>query len=115
MDDSLTLLSISSKISESVICDNIEPYLGKVLQKNQWGYKKGLSTESLLVYLSETWKLNIDNGKVEGVIDFRKAFDSVNHEVFRYKPQTCGFYGNILGWLTSYLENRQQFVELNGV
>lgn len=50
-----------------------------------------------------------------GVIDFRKAFDSVNHEVLRYKLQTCGFYGNILGWLTIYLGNRQQFVELNGV
>jgi len=113
----LTLLSIPSKITESVICDNIDPHLGKVLHKNQWGYKKGLSTESLLIYLSETWKLNIDNGKVVGVIfiDFRKAFDSVNHDVLRYKLHACGFYGNLLQWLTSYLENRQQFVDLNGV
>ena len=29
--------------------------------------------------------------------------------------QACGFYGNVLQWLVSYLENRQQFVELNGV
>ena len=47
--------------------------------------------------LSETWKLNIDNGKVVGVIfiDVRKAFDSVNHEVLSYKLQACGFYGNL--------------------
>ena len=49
------------------------------------------------------------------VIDFRKAYDSGNHGVLRYKLQSCGFYGNILGWLSSYLQNRQQFVELNGV
>ena len=79
----LTLLSIPSKITESVICDNIDPHLIKVLHRNQWRYKKGLSTEALLIYLSETWQLNIDNGKGVGVvfIDFRKAFDSVNHEV----------------------------------
>ena len=27
-------------------------------------------------------------------IHFRKAFDSVDHEVLLYKMQTCGFYGN---------------------
>ena len=48
-------------------------------------------------------------------IDFRKAFDSVNHEVLSYKLQACGFYGNLLQWLTSYLGNSQQFVDLNGV
>ena len=110
----LTLLPIPSKITDSVICDNIVPHLGKVLHKNQWGYKKGLSTESLLIYLSETWKLNIDSGKVVRVIfiDFRKAFVSVSYEVLSYKLQACGFYGNLLQWLT---ENRQQFVDLNGV
>ena len=80
----LTLLSIPSKITESVICDNIDPHLIKVLHRSQWRYKKGLlSTEALLIYLSETWQLNIDNGKGISVvfIDFRKAFDSVNHEV----------------------------------
>ena len=45
-------------------------------------------------------------------IDFRKAFDSVNHEVLRQKLQACGFYGNLLQWLTSYLENGQEFVEI---
>ena len=48
-------------------------------------------------------------------IDFRKAFDSVNHEVLSYKLQACDFYGNLLQWLNSYLENSEQFVDLNGV
>ena len=48
-------------------------------------------------------------------IDFRKAFDSVNHEGLSYKLQACGFYGNRLQWLNSYLENSQQFVDLNRV
>ena len=48
-------------------------------------------------------------------IDVRKAFDPVNHEVLSYKLQACGFYGNLLQWLNSYLENSEQFVDLNGV
>ena len=39
----------------------------------------------------------------------------MDREVLFYKMQACGFYGNVLQWLVSYLENRQQFVELNGV
>ena len=79
--------------------------------------RKGVSTESLLLYLSETWKINVDCGKVIGVIfiDFRKAFDSVDHDILFYKMQACGIYGNLLRWLVSYLDNRKQFVELNGV
>ena len=98
-----------SKITESVICDNIDNDLSNVLQKNQWGYRKGVSTESLLLYLTETWKINIDNGNVVGVIftDFREAFESVCHEVLFYKMQACGFYGNVLQWLVSYLKNRK--------
>ena len=105
-----------SNITESVICDNIDNDLSNVLQKNQWGYRKGVSTESLLLYLTETWKINIDNGNVVGVIftDFREAFESVYHEVLFYKMQACGFYGNVLQWLVSYLKNRKQFVEPNG-
>ena len=99
-----------------MICDNIDNDLSNVLQKNQWGYRKGVSTESLLLYLTETWKINIDHGNVVGVIftDFRKAFESVYHEVLFYKMQACGFYGNVLQWLVSYLKNRKQFVEPNG-
>ena len=113
----ITLFPIPSKITDSVICGNIVPHLGKYFTRTSGGIRKDFPLISLLIYLSETWKLNIDNGKVVGVIfiDFRKAFDSVNHEVLSYKLQACGFYENLLQWLNSYLENSQQFVDLNGV
>ena len=93
----LTLLSIPSKITESVICESLDPYLRRVLQRNQWGYRKGLSSESLLLYLTEMWKLFIDNGKVIGAIfvDCRKAFDSVDHNILGYKLQACVITGSL--------------------
>ena len=79
----LTMLSIPSKITEGVICETLDKHLEKTTQKNQWGFRKGLSTESLLLYLTETWKHYIEKSKVIGAIfiDFKKAFNSVDHKV----------------------------------
>ena len=113
----LTMLSIPSKVVESVLCDTIDPHLNDVLHDNQWGYRKGISSESLLLYLTETWNHHIDQGKVIGAIfiDFRKAFDSVCPAILSHKLQACGISGNLFQWLNSYLSNRHQFVELNVV
>ena len=68
----------------------------------------------MLLYLTE--KLSIDNGKVIGAIfiDFKKAFDSEDHNILGYKLQACGITGSLWEWFLSYLTNRHQFVEING-
>ena len=112
----LTMLSIPSKITEGVFCETLDKHLEKTIQKNQWGFRKGLSTESLLLYLTETWKHYIEKGKVIGAIfiDFKKAFDSVDHKVLENKLRACGIEGNMLKFLKSYLSKHSQFVEVNG-
>ena len=50
----LIMLSIPSKVAESDLCDTIDPHLNEVLHDNQWGYRKGISSESLPLYLTET-------------------------------------------------------------
>ena len=54
-------------------------------------------------------------GKIVGAlfIDFRKAFDSVSHDMLYYKMHTCGISGPLINWMLSYLAGRGQFVELN--
>ena len=103
-----SMLSIPSKITESVICDELDKHLETVLLDNRWGYRKRKSSGTMLLYLSETWKRNIDNGKVVGVIliDFRKAFDTVNHNILHQKMKSCGLKGTLLEWLKSYLTDR---------
>ena len=91
------MLSIPSKKTESVICESFDSHLRCVLQRNKWGYRKVLSSESLLLYLTEKWKLSIDNGKVIGAIfiDLRKAFDSEDRNILGYKLQACGITGSL--------------------
>ena len=95
----LSMLSIPSKITESVICDELDKHLETVLLENQWGYRKGKSSETMLLYLSETWKRNIDNGKVVGIIliDFCKVFNTAaNHNILHQKTKSCGLKGTLL-------------------
>ena len=46
------------------------------------------------------------------LLDFSKAFDTVNHEIFLTKPEFYGIRGIVKDWFTSYLSNRKQFVSL---
>ena len=47
----------------------------------------------MLVYLTETWKKLMDQGKYVGVwfIDFRKAFDTVGRIIIKHQLQQAGF------------------------
>ena len=87
------------------------------LTTSQWGFRKGSSTEGLLLHMTETWKQVLDKGLIVGVLltDFRKAFDTINHNILEKKLQGCGIAGQMFDILCDYLKDRTQYVELNGV
>eukprot|EP00795_Rhopilema_esculentum_P008963 gene8963-16602_t len=111
----LSMLSTPGKIIESVRCTNVDSHLETSPKPHQLGCKKGLSTEMMLVYLTETWKKLMDQRKYVGVlfIDFRKAFDTVDHIIIKHKLQQAGFSGNIALTIQDYLNNRFQFTEID--
>ena len=56
----LSLLSAPSKILESHVADMIAKHVFSdketLVTDNQWAYRKGRSTELLLIHLTETWR-----------------------------------------------------------
>ena len=66
----ISLISIPSKIYETIISETLHKHITNfnLSAKNQWGFKKGLNTESTLLYLTETWKRYMEERKVIGVI-----------------------------------------------
>ena len=47
-------------------------------------------------------------------VDFRKAFDPVNHSILLEKLKATGISGSLFSWLANYLSNRNQFVQISG-
>ena len=66
--------------------------------------------------MTETWKDALDKGYKVSVIfvDFKKAFDTIDHEILKCKLQAAGLSGDVHNWLVNYLSNRQQYVDING-
>ena len=117
----ISLLSIPSKILESDLNDSIVRHVYKannLVTDKQWAYRAGFSTQPLLTQLTETWgREAVDAGLVAAVafIDFKKAFDSVSHAILEMKlERDFGISGTLLGWIKSYLSERQQLITVNG-
>ena len=47
-------------------------------------------------------------------LDFKKAFDSVNHNILLSKLELYGIRGTSLKWFRSYFSNRKQICSING-
>lgn len=43
---------------------------------------------------------------------FSKAFDKVNHSILIKKLEGYGIHGNLLRWISSYLHNRSQLINI---
>ena len=87
-----------------------------ILYEKQYGFRKNNSTIFSLIEITEKIKETIDNNKFGcGIfIDLRKAFDTVNHKILIKKLDHYGIRGTALHWFDSYLNDRSQYVFING-
>ena len=113
----ISILPTLSKIIEKWIQIKLMIYLDQhtLLHKNQSGFRKNHSTESALILMTDTWLKAINEGKLVGcaMIDFRKAFDLVVHQLLLKKLRIYKFSDMSLSWFKSYLDNRTQQVVIN--
>ena len=81
----------------------------------QFGFRKGLNTESALqTFLDNVYKGLNPFKKVSGLfLDIKKAFDTVDHKLLLKKLANYGIRGNVYKWFESYLVNRKQSVRIN--
>ena len=86
----------------------------KLLHEKQSGFRAGHSTESAFILLIDSWLKAINDGKFVGcvMIDFRKAFDLVDHAVLLKKLEIYKCGKSALSWFKSYLSTRTQTVSI---
>ena len=111
----IAILPVLAKIFESIAGRHLLVFLEPSLDDSQFGSRKGRSTTHAIVTLLHNWMASLDSGgSVRAIfIDFRKAFDLVNHNILFSKLKKYDIPHFLLAWLGSYLSNRQQRVRVN--
>jgi len=81
----------------------------------QSGFRKSHSTETALIRLVDQLLFNLDNDKVTGLvfIDYKKAFDLIDHKLLLSKLRAVGVGESSLPLFRDYLSGRRQFVNID--
>ena len=114
----VSVLPVVSKIFERVIQQRLLSFFqrkGSILS-SQYGFRKGHSTYMAIMDMVENIRTAWENGEhcLGLFIDFKKAFDTVDHHILVDKLEHLGIRGTPLDLVRSYLKNRNQYVVFNG-
>ena len=109
---------VFSKVFEGLIQCRLLQFLGEnsVIINGQYGFRRKHSTCMAIVDIVEKIRATWEGGEsCLGIfIDFRKAFDTVDHDILIEKMGHLGIRGVPLELMKSYLNNRKQYVVYNG-
>ena len=108
----ISVLPVFNKVFEKVAYEQLHDYLENnfVLHKQQYGFHGKKSTTQAILHFLQYLYDHVDSSNVVFYLflDFRRAFDCVNHEILLSKVNTYGIRGITLYWFHSYLTNREQ-------
>ena len=113
----LNICTSFSKILERYNLNSMLEYTNKILSKHISAYRKGYNCQHVLLKLTEDWRKYMDENKIIGglLMDLSKAFDCLPHELLIAKLEAYGFEKKTLSSFLSYLKNRKQAVNINGI
>ena len=87
----------------------------KLLSGSQYGFRPKHSTEYAATEVVDRIiaHMNINNIPINIYLDLSKAFDTIDHSVLIDKLQFYGINGINLKLFNSYLENREQYIQID--
>lgn len=111
----ISILPTLSKVFEKVLNYQIKQHLDKynILPNSQSGFRSGFSCATALLDVTDNIFKEIDNGNASVLVllDYSKAFDTINHSLMLAILHFIGFSANAIELMAIYLKNRSQFVE----
>ena len=117
-DRPISLISNISKLLEKLVHDRLYSFLEKekLLLEGQYGFRNKRSTTDTLTDITERIRDPYDKGyhACGAFLDFRKAFDTVNHEILLNKLTHYGIRGQAVDWFQLFLSHRVQYTLVSG-
>ena len=114
----ISLISNISKLLEKLVHERLYSFLEKekLLFEGQYGFRNKRSTTDALTDITERIREACDKGYYTcgALLDFRKAFDTVNHEILLNKLTYYGITGEAVDWFRSFLSQRFQYTSVSG-
>ena len=113
----VSLLCVAGMVLERVIAIQIEEYFesNNLLGAFQFSFRKHKSTISELLTMFDSLLEGKENRKEIMIVlyDLSAAFDTVSHDILLEKLKAYGFDDSSLKWMKSYLQDRQQYVQVD--
>ena len=111
------ILNCFSKVYERFIHENLMSSVTNFLSDFISAYRKGYSTNHVLLRLIENWKAALDSNLFTGTVlmDLSKAFDCIPHDLLIAKLHAYGFSFETLTFLNRYLRDRKQCVNIKNI
>ena len=114
----ISILPVPMKIFEKIVNLQISEFIEKnnILNKHQSGFRGLHSTDTAVLEVSDFILDELSKGRIVGavLIDFKKAFDTVDHTILLKKLFCYGFRDASFEWISSYLSDRSQCSLVNG-
>lgn len=115
----ISIIPILSKIYECAILKRLQTFLDEnnIIHESQFGFVKKSNTEAAVLNLSTNINANLENKLFTAAlfIDFKKAFDSIDHLILIEKLKKIDLPKNVFSTLRSFMDNRMQCVSANNV
>ncbi len=110
----ISILPVISKVLEKCVYLQLRRFISKhdILYTHQYGFRPKHSTEHAELYILDKAKTAIQRNNMYAVValDVKKAFDTVNRNIFYGKLES---YNICSSWFKAYLSDRQQYVQVD--
>jgi hypothetical protein len=115
----ISLLPALSKVLERIMKDQMLSFCNErnLLNRFQSGFRPGHSTTTALLKITDDISSNLDRNLITVLVllDFSKAFDTVNHKLLCQKLKKSFYFSDsAVEFIKSYLMDRTQCVFVNG-
>ena len=115
----IALTPLPGKILERFVHTQLLRHLNRhnILTDFQNGFRKNHSTIDTFFKYTTDLQLNKNNNlhTIALYIDFKKAFDTVNHKLLIDKLKDMKIENKVLKWIKSYLTNRSQSTRIGSI